>query len=75
MDEAIVDKMEVDDEEYRTFVAGRDTRLFDNDDIIPEDWGNFDMDGLTINDGHESNWCTIKLRSKADNCSEVMVYK
>jgi hypothetical protein len=56
LDEAIVDKMEVDDEEYRTFVAGRDTRLFDNDDTVPEDWGNFDMDGLTVNDGHDSNW-------------------
>ena len=55
LDEAIVDEMEVDDEEYRTFVAGRDTRQFDNDDTVPEDWGNFDMDGLTVNDGHDSN--------------------
>jgi len=55
LDEAIVDEMEVDDEEYRTFVAGRDTQLLDNDDTVPEDWGNFDMDGLTVNDGHDSN--------------------
>ena len=34
----------------------RDTQLFDNDDTVPEDWGNFDMDGLTVNDGHDSNW-------------------
>ena len=56
LDEAIVDEMEVDDEEYRTFVAGRDTWLFDNDDTVPKDWGNFDMDRLTVNDGHDSNW-------------------
>jgi len=61
LDEAIVDEMEVDDEEYRTFVAGRDTRLFDNDDTVPEDWGNFDMDGLTVNDGHDSNWVYNKI--------------
>ena len=61
LDEVIVDEMEVDDEEYRTFVAGRDTRLFDNDDTVPEDWGNFDMDGLTVNDGHDCNWVYSQL--------------
>ena len=54
--EVIVDETELDDEEYRTFIAGRDARLFENEDTILEDWGNFAMDGLTINDGHDSNW-------------------
>jgi len=55
-DEVIVDEMELDDEEYRTFIAGRDARLFENEDTILEDWGNFAMDGLTVNDGQDSNW-------------------
>ena len=55
LDEAIVDEMEVDDEEYKTFVEGRDGRLFENKDIVPHDWGNFSMDELTVNDGHDSN--------------------
>jgi len=37
LDEAIVDEMELDDEEYRTFIAGRDARLFENEDTILED--------------------------------------
>ena len=55
LDERIVDQMELDDEEYRTFVGGLDGRLFENESTIPEDWGNFAMDGLTVNDGHDSN--------------------
>ena len=39
LDEAIVDEMEVDDEEYKIFVAGRDTRLFDNDDTVSRGLG------------------------------------
>ena len=61
LDETIVDKMDLDDEEYRTFVEGRDTRLFDNDDIVPEYWANFDMDGLTVNDDHDSNCVYNKI--------------
>ena len=49
LDETIVDKMDLDDEEYRIFVEGRDWEL-------NEDWGNFGMDELTVNDGHDSNW-------------------
>jgi len=56
LDETIVDQMDLDDEEYITFVEGRDGRLFKNDDTILEDWGNFAMDELTVNDGHDSNW-------------------
>ena len=56
LDETIVDKMDLDDEEYRTFVEGRDGRLFENEDTVPQDWGNFGMDELTVNDGHDSNW-------------------
>jgi hypothetical protein len=26
-----------------------------NESTIPEDWGNFAMDGLTVNDGHDNN--------------------
>ena len=55
LDEVIVDQMELDDEEYRTFVGGLDGRLFANESTILEDWGNFAMDGLTVNDGHDSN--------------------
>ena len=39
LDEAIADEMEVDDEEYKIFVAGRDTRLFDNDDTVSRGLG------------------------------------
>ena len=56
MDEAIVDEMELEDEEYITFIGGRNARLFENEDTVPEDWGNIEMDGLTVNDGHDSNW-------------------
>ena len=56
LDEAIVDEMELEDEEYRTFIGGRNARLFENEYTVPEDWGNFEMDGLTVNDGHDSNW-------------------
>ena len=35
--EVIVDQMELDDAEYRTFVGGRDGRLFENESTIPED--------------------------------------
>ena len=55
LDEAIVDEMELDDEVYRTFVASRDAWLFENEDTVPDDWGKFAMDGLTINDGNDSN--------------------
>jgi len=56
LDETIVDEMDLDDEEYKTFVEGRDGRLFENEDTVPQDWGNFDIDELTVNDGHDSNW-------------------
>ena len=56
LDETIVDEMDLDDEEYKTFVEGRDGRLFENEDSVPQDWGNFDIDELTVNDGHDSNW-------------------
>ena len=56
LDDTIVDQMDLDDEEYRTFVQGRDGRVFENEDTIPQDWGNFVMDVLTVNDGHDSNW-------------------
>ena len=49
LDETIVDRMDLDDEEYRTFVEGRYGHLFENDDTVPEDWGNFAMDELTVN--------------------------
>ena len=55
LDERIVDQMELDDEEHRTFVGGQDGRFFENESTIPKDWGNFEMDGLTVNDGHDSN--------------------
>ena len=37
LDAMILDQMELDDEEYRTFVGGRDGRLFENESTIPED--------------------------------------
>ena len=42
LDETIVDEMDLDDEEYKTFVEGRDGHLFENEDTIPQDWGNGD---------------------------------
>ena len=30
--------------------------FFENESTIPKDWGNFEMDGLTVNDEHDSNW-------------------
>ena len=56
LDETMVDEMDLDDEEYKTFVEGRDGRLFEIEDTVPQNWGNFGMDELTINDGHDSNW-------------------
>jgi hypothetical protein len=55
LDEMIDDQMELDDEEYRTFVEGRDGRFFKNETTVPEEWNNFAMDRLMINDGHDSN--------------------
>ena len=55
MDEAIVDQMELDDEEFKTFVGGLDGRLFENESTILENWGDFAMDGLTVNNRHDSN--------------------
>jgi hypothetical protein len=56
LDETIVDEMELDDEQYRTFIEGRDSSFFYNETIIPEEWNNFSMHGQTVNDGHDSNW-------------------
>ncbi|CAO2207022.1 unnamed protein product [Urochloa humidicola] len=55
-DEALVDAMELDDDEYLAFVDGRDGRRFDDEDNVPEEWTNVDLDGLTVNDGHSANW-------------------
>ena len=52
LDERIVDQMELDDEEHRTFVGGRDGRFFENESTIPKDWGNVEMDVLTVSDGY-----------------------
>ncbi|RLN29467.1 uncharacterized protein C2845_PM05G21020 [Panicum miliaceum] len=56
--------MELDDEEYRTFVEGRDGSLFENETTIPEEWNNCAMDELTVNDGHDSNWVYNQLEIK-----------
>ena len=48
--------MELDDEEYRTFVGGRDGRVLENGSTILENWGDFAKDGLTVNNRHDSNW-------------------
>ena len=56
LDEVIFDEMELENEGYITFIGGRDAWQFENEDIVPEDWGNFEMDGLMVNDGHDSNW-------------------
>ena len=55
LDAMILDQMELDDEEYRTFVGGRDGRVFENESTILENWGDFAMDGLTVNNRHDSN--------------------
>ncbi|CAN6314091.1 unnamed protein product [Urochloa humidicola] len=55
-DETIVDEMELDDDEYLAFVDRRDGRRFDDEDNVPEEWSNVDLDGLTVNDGHNANW-------------------
>ena len=48
LDETIVDEMDLDDEEYKTFVEGRDGHLFENEDTIHQDWGNGDHKWLIV---------------------------
>jgi hypothetical protein len=55
LDEMIVDRLELDDKEYRTFVRDRDGSSFENETTIPQEWNNFAMHGLTVNDGYYSN--------------------
>ncbi|RLM98472.1 uncharacterized protein C2845_PM06G31950 [Panicum miliaceum] len=56
LDKTIVDEMELNDEEYRTFVGGRGGSFFENETTIPEEWNKFSMHGIMVNDGHDSNW-------------------
>ena len=69
LDEAIVDiKMEIDDEEYKTFVACRDTRLFDKMIPFPRIGATLTWMGSRLMMVMTVTWCIIKLRSKVDNC-------
>ena len=47
-DEALLDQMEADNDEFRTFV--------DLGVGIPEEWSNFTLEELMVNDGHELAW-------------------
>ena len=69
LDEAIVDiKMEIDDEEYKTFLACRDTRLFDKMIPFPRIGATLTWMGSRLMMVMTVTWCIIKLTSKVDNC-------
>ena len=48
--------MQLDDEKYMAFVADDgDTTIWDDESEIPEEWTNFTLSRLNVNDGHESH--------------------
>nr|AAT73690.1 hypothetical protein [Oryza sativa Japonica Group] len=56
--EAVVDQMEVENEEYLALVVeGEDTTLWDNETNIPDDWTTISMSRMKVNDGLDAHWC------------------
>nr|AAX92797.1 Transposable element protein, putative [Oryza sativa Japonica Group]ABA93350.1 Transposable element protein, putative, MuDR [Oryza sativa Japonica Group] len=56
--EAVVDQMEVENEEYIALVVeGEDTTLWDNETNIPDDWTTISMSRMKVNDGLDAYWC------------------
>ena len=56
--EAVVDQMEVENEEYIALVVeGEDTTLWDNETYIPDNWTTISMSRMKVNDGLDAHWC------------------
>uniref|UniRef100_I1R376 Transposase MuDR plant domain-containing protein n=1 Tax=Oryza glaberrima TaxID=4538 RepID=I1R376_ORYGL len=56
--EAVVDQMEVENEEYIALVVeGEDTTLWDNKTNIPDDWTTISMSRMKVNGGLDAHWC------------------
>nr|AAM18750.1 putative gag-pol polyprotein [Oryza sativa Japonica Group] len=55
--EAVVDQMEVENEEYIALVVeGEDTTLWDDETNIPDDWMTISMSCMKVNDGLNAHW-------------------
>nr|ABA98617.1 Transposable element protein, putative, MuDR [Oryza sativa Japonica Group] len=55
--EAVVDQMEVENEEYIALVVeGEDTTLWDKETNIPDDWTTILMSRMKVKDGLDAHW-------------------
>jgi hypothetical protein len=56
--EAVVDQMEVENDEYIALVVEvQDTTQWDNETNIPDAWTTISMSHMRVNDGLDSHWC------------------
>jgi hypothetical protein len=55
--DAVVEEMELENEEYISFVMeGQDTAQWDKEANVPEDWTTISMSRLGVNDGLDAHW-------------------
>nr|CBG76257.1 OO_Ba0005L10-OO_Ba0081K17.8 [Oryza officinalis] len=55
--DAVVEEMELENEEYISFVVqGQDTAQWDEETNVPEDWTTISMSRLGVNDGLDAHW-------------------
>lgn len=55
--EAVVEEMELENEEYIAFmVEGQDTAQWDKETNVPDDWTTISMSHLRVTDGLDAHW-------------------